>query len=130
MNLIYLVIIVIAFSSAEAFIPYSLANLRLYKGETTTWKTKATTTEATTTEAVTTETTTILTSTTGPASTMPSETTSLQPTKTMFEEHLWLDNIVQLVCERGLRLIKLLIQKFIMKQNIPLSEFLMNVLVV
>ena len=120
MNLIYLVIIVIAFSSAEAFIPYSLANLRLYKGETTTWKTEATTTE----------TTTILTSTTGPASTMPSETTSLQPTKTMFEEHLWVDKIVQLVCERGLRLIKLLIQKFIMKQNIPLSEFLMNVLVV
>jgi hypothetical protein len=36
---------------------------------------------------------------------------------------------VQLVCERLLRLVKLLIQKFMLKQEISLADFLMNVLI-
>jgi hypothetical protein len=47
----------------------------------------------------------------------------------IFEEYGWLDNVVQLICERLLRLVKLLIQKFVMKQNLSIADFLMNILI-
>jgi len=110
MHFIKLVVLFVVFSSVEPFIPYSLTDLRLFLTQTTSSEERIS--AALTTEASTTV--------------VPTETPS---TKTVFEEYSWLDNIVQLLCERGLRLIKLLIQKFIMKQEITLSEFLMNLLV-
>ena len=136
MYLIKLVIIFVVFSSVEPFIPYSLADIGFFQApaEATTTlasttgpaTTEATTILASTTRPATTEDTTTLASTTRPASTMSSEATYTPPTKTVFEEHQWLDNIVQFLCERGLKLMKMLVQKFIMKQDLPLSEFLMN----
>jgi len=134
MYLIKLIIIFVVFSSVEPFIPYSLADLGFFQAPAEATSTLASTTgpattEATTTLASTTLASTTLASTTGPASTMSSEATYTPPTKTVFEEHQWLDNIVQFLCERGLRLMKMLVQKFIMKQDLPFSEFLMNLLV-
>ena len=50
--------------------------------------------------------------------------------RSIFVEHEWLDNIIQLVCERVLRLVKLLIQKVVFKQNISLSEIILTSIVI
>ena len=43
---------------------------------------------------------------------------------TLFDKYSWLDNIAQLIFERLLRLIKLLIQKYIMKMEITIADLL------
>ncbi len=114
---IELFLIIIRLSLANAFLPFALTEIKLFREQQTNQNRSY--------GAFAKKTTSI--TTTSPATTTTAVLT--QKPKSIFEEHEWLDNIVQLVCERLLRLVKLLIQKFMLKQEISLADFLMNVLI-
>ena len=122
MNIIQLLTLFVAFSLAECLLPYSLTQMNFLRADHTT-------SAPTTTAAPSPTKTEAAPATLEIPTTTANETAAQDTKKTIFEEHAWLDNIVQLICERVLRFIKLLIQKFIMKQDIGLADFLMTVLI-
>jgi len=115
MKFFQLFIFIVALSQVESFLPFSLTQLNFLKSDQQQYSKKTETPEAitrtTTTSTTTTSTTT--TSTTTTSTTTTSTTTTSTTT----------------IIERIIRLAKLLFQKFIMKQDISLADFLMNVLV-
>ncbi len=119
MKFFQLFIFIVALSQVESFLPFSLTQLNFLKSEQQQYSKKTETPEAI---ARTTTTSTTTTSTTTTA-------TTTEEIESVFEKNVWLDNILQLIIERIIRLAKLLFQKFIMKQDISLADFLMNVLV-
>jgi len=139
MKFFQLFIFIVALSQVESFLPFSLTQLNFLKSEQQQYSKKTETPEAiartttistTTTSTTTTSTTTTSTTTTSTTTTSTTTTaTTTEEIESVFEKNVWLDNILQLIIERIIRLAKLLFQKFIMKQDISLADFLMNVLV-
>ncbi len=129
MKFFQLFIFIVALSQVESFLPFSLTQLNFLKSEQQQYSKKTESPEAiartTTTSTTTTSTTTTSTTTTSTTTTA----TTTEEIESVFEKNVWLDNILQLIIERIIRLAKLLFQKFIMKQDISLADFLMNVLV-
>ncbi len=123
MKIIQLITFLFALSKVESFLPFSLTQMYDLRAEQDMTLARLVTSTPASTKTVEASTNITLTAQ------ISTETSTLEPIKSVFEEYAWLDNIVQLICERLLRFIKLLIQKFIMKQDISIADFLMTVLI-
>ncbi len=123
MKIIQLITFLVALSKVESFLPFSLTQMYVLRAEQDMTLARLVTSTPASTKTVEASTNITLTAQ------ISTETSTLEPIKSVFEEYAWLDNIVQLICERLLRFIKLLIQKFIMKQDISIADFLMTVLI-
>ena len=103
MILIKVFLFMLFFVQVKPFLPYSLSDIKLMRSEDIFSQETTSHEKATETD---------------------------KKNRSIFDEHEWLDNIIQLVCERVLRLVKLLIQKIVFKQNISLSEIILTTIVI
>ncbi len=133
MILIKVFLFMLFFVQVKPFLPYSLSDIKLMRSEdifSQETPSQETTSQKTTSQKTTSQETTSQETTSQETTSHEKATETDKKNRSIFDEHEWLDNIIQLVCERVLRLVKLLIQKIVFKQNISLSEIILTTIVI
>jgi len=128
MILIKVFLFMLFFVQVKPFLPYSLSDIKLMRSEDI--FSQETPSQETTSQKTTSQETTSQETTSQETTSHEKATETDKKNRSIFDEHEWLDNIIQLVCERVLRLVKLLIQKIVFKQNISLSEIILTTIVI